>query len=186
MTSFHPIVLQKPPSPDQAPAVATIDCDVVLTAGAVGWFRGSWAQGRPGLQLERTTLVRIGGVTLGVGILALTAAPLAQVPVPLAAAFWAVAGLGMGLSMASSSVLLLRLSAPGEQGRNASAMQIGDSLGGVLGIGIAGAVFAAGHDPAGDDTGVFMLIWLVLGVIGLLSALAAVRIRRPAPQPSPA
>lgn len=152
---------------------------LVLTAGAVGWFTGSWAQGRPGLRLGRTTLVRIGGVTLGVGILALAAAPLAAVPVPLAAAFWAVAGLGMGLSMACSSVLLLRLSAPEEQGRNASAMQIGDSLGGVLGIGTAGAVFAAGHDPAGDDTGVYVLIWLVLGVIGGFSALAAVRIRRP-------
>jgi MFS family permease len=97
--------------------------------------------------------------------------------VPVVALCWAVAGLGMGLSMACSSVLLLRLSAPEQQGRNASAMQIGDSLGGVLGIGVAGAVFAAGHDPAGDDTGVYMLIWVVLGGIGLLSALAGARIR---------
>ncbi len=32
--SLHPIVLQKPPSPEQLPAVETVDCDVVLTAGA--------------------------------------------------------------------------------------------------------------------------------------------------------
>ena len=34
MADVHPIVLQKPPSSEQAPAVTTIDRDVVLTAGA--------------------------------------------------------------------------------------------------------------------------------------------------------
>jgi ATP-dependent helicase/nuclease subunit A len=34
MLPFHPIVQQTPPSPDQAPAVTTIDRDVVLVAGA--------------------------------------------------------------------------------------------------------------------------------------------------------
>lgn len=34
MIDFHPIVQQTPPSPDQAPAVTTIDRDVVLVAGA--------------------------------------------------------------------------------------------------------------------------------------------------------
>jgi MFS family permease len=150
---------------------------LVLTAGAIGWFIGSWTQGRPGLRIERTTLVVVGGATLGAGVLTMVAAPQPGVPVPAVALFWAIAGLGMGWSMACSSVLLLRLSAPGQQGRNASAMQIGDSLGGVLGIGVAGALFAAGHHPAGDDTGVYGLIWVVLGGIGLLSALAGARIR---------
>ncbi len=34
MADFHPIVQQTPPSPDQTPAVATLDRDVVLVAGA--------------------------------------------------------------------------------------------------------------------------------------------------------
>ena len=34
MADFHPIVRQTPPSADQAPAVTTIDRDVVLVAGA--------------------------------------------------------------------------------------------------------------------------------------------------------
>lgn len=34
MSQFHPIVLQKLPSPEQLPAVETVDRDVVLTAGA--------------------------------------------------------------------------------------------------------------------------------------------------------
>jgi hypothetical protein len=78
--------------------------------------------------------------------------------------------------MASTSVLLIRLSPPAEQGRNAAALQIGDSLGGVLGIGAAGAVFAALHDPGAGDGDVYTLIWVGLGVTGMLSALAAGRI----------
>ncbi|MCB9122932.1 MAG: UvrD-helicase domain-containing protein [Caldilineaceae bacterium] len=34
MSQLHPIVLQKPPSAEQLPAVVTVDRDVVLTAGA--------------------------------------------------------------------------------------------------------------------------------------------------------
>jgi MFS family permease len=86
----------------------------------------------------------------------------------------------MGLGMSSTSVLTLQLSAPGEEGRNSSGLQIGDSLGSVLGIGLAGALFSVLHDPGGSDAGVFALIWAVLGVVALLSALVALRVRRAA------
>jgi hypothetical protein len=73
-------------------------------------------------------------------------------------------------------VLTLRLSATGEEGRNSAGLQIGDALGGVLGIGAAGAIFAALHTPDGDDSTVFALIWAVLGVVGLLSSVVALRV----------
>ena len=40
--------------------------------------------------------------------------------------------------------------APGEEGRNSAALQIGDALGSVLGIGVAGAIFAAMHTAQGE------------------------------------
>jgi len=54
-----------------------------------------------------------------------------------------------------------------------------DALGSVLGIGAAGAVFAALHDPGGSDAEVFRLIWAGLGVVGVLSAAVALRARQP-------
>ncbi len=164
-----------------APAVAGL----ALTAGAVGWAAGSWVQGRPGLALDRATLLLLGALVIGAGVALLAVTPAAVVPVWVAPLVWAAAGLGMGLAMSSTSVLTLRLSRPGEEGRNSSGLQIADALGSVLGIGLAGAVFAAGHDPAGSDAAVFAAMWIGLGSIGMLAALVARRTRLPVPVPVP-
>jgi MFS family permease len=60
---------------------------------------------------------------------------------------WAVAGLGMGLLYPSLSVLTLELSAPGEQGRNSSSLQLGDSLFAATVLALTGALLAAGPEP---------------------------------------
>ena len=83
----------------------------------------------------------------------------------------------MGLGMSSTSVLTLRLSRPGEEGRNSSGLQVGDALGSLLGIGAAGAVFSTLHTPSSPEGGAFAAVWLVLGLIGLLAALASLRVR---------
>lgn len=158
---------------------------MALTCGALGWFSGSWSQGHwPGGGPDRYRLLVIGGLLIGLALAALTLTPRAGVPVVVAAPVWAVAGLGMGWAMSCSSVLLLRLSPAGESGRSAAAVQIGDNLGSMLGIGLSGAVFAAGHDANGDDIGVYMLIWGALAVVGALSGWAGIRVRPAAPGPS--
>lgn len=149
---------------------------LALTAGAVGWAGGSWLQGRPGLRAGRITLLAAGGAVVGLATLLLVPTVFSAVPVWLVAPVWAFGGLGMGLGMSSTSVLTLRLSGPGEAGRNASGLQIGDALGSVLGIGAAGAVFSALHDPGGSDVGTYALIWTMLGFIGLLSGVVAFRV----------
>jgi MFS family permease len=158
-----------------APAAAGL----TLTGGAVGWATGSWLQGRTWFRVPRHLLLAGGGLIVGLSLWTFTALTWPSVPVWVGYPLWTVAGLGMGLGMSSTSVLVLRLSAPGEEGRNSAGLQISDALGSVLGIGAAGAVFAAMHDPAGSDSEVFRLIWAGLGVVGLLSAAAALRARQP-------
>ena len=155
---------------------------LTLTVGAVGWSVGAWLQGRPGLRPDRSHLPWIGGLLLGLAVPSVVIGVLPGVPPLLVVPVWIVAGLGMGLAASSTSVLLIRLSGLAEQGRNAAAVQIGDALGGVLGIGAAGAVFAALHDVNGDDAAVYTLIWLGLGVTGLLSAVVGARVRRGRPR----
>jgi MFS family permease len=156
------------------PAVAGL----TLTFGAVGWFSGSWVQGRRRLPVSRPTLLALGCLTVGIAVLVLVVTPRPQVPIWLIAPLWVVAGFGMGLGMSGTSVLTLRLSAPGEEGRNSAGLQLGDNVGAVVGLGVAGAIFAALHQPDGDDSAVFSLIWAILGVVGLLSAVMALRVRR--------
>ena len=156
-----------------SPALAGL----TLTGGAVGWAAGSWLQARPALRVPRHVLLGTGGLIVAACVWTMTVITRPWAPVWAALPIWATAGLGMGVSMASISVLLLRFSETGEEGRNSAALQISDALGSVIGIGGAAAVFAALHHPAGSDAAVFRLIWIPLGVIAALTFPVALRAR---------
>jgi MFS family permease len=152
---------------------------LTLTGGAVGWAAGSWFQGKR-QPLSRSALLVVGAAIVALVIAALPLGVLPAVPAYVVAPLWLVAGIGMGLGMTTTSVLVLELSPGTEQGRNSAALQVSDALGGVLGIGLAGAVFAALHDPAGDDRPVFAGIWLGLAVVAALGVVVG---RRTAARP---
>ena len=147
---------------------------LTLTGGAVGWAAGSWFQGKR-QPLSRAALLVVGALIVAAVIAALPLGVLPEVPPTVVAPLWLIAGIGMGLGMTTTSVLILELSPVAEQGRNSAALQVSDALGGVLGIGLAGAVFAAMHDPTGDDRPVFAGIWFGLAVIAALGAVVGSR-----------
>lgn len=151
----------------------------MVSAGAVGWMLGSWLQSRSWLRLSRGRLVVLGAgsVTAGVGFVAL-AALLPGTWVGLAGLGAIGGGLGMGLLVASTSLVVMQLSRGGEQGRNASSLQVGEALGGSVLTGAAGTWFALqGADPA-----VFGGLFAGLTLCAAASVLVARRIQIPATQ----
>ena len=64
-------------------------------------------------------------------------------PVWIAWLGWSAAGFGIGLAYPTQSVLVLAESAPSEQGTNASALQLSETLLTATALGVVGAVFAA-------------------------------------------
>ncbi len=150
---------------------------LALTGGALGWSLGSYLQGRPGMRLQRATLLSAGGLAVSVSVAALSVSMLDVVTPWVVVPIWALGGMGMGVALSSTSVLVLSLSAPGEEGRNSASLQVGDALGSVFGVGAAGAVFAVGHTTAGQDHGLFVGIWLGLAAVGVLAALVGQRVR---------
>jgi hypothetical protein len=159
--------------------MSAVEAGLVLTGGTLGWTAGSVVQARPGLGVPRHLFLVSGAVILGLaeGLLVFAVRP----PVPGWAAFgcWALAAVGMGLAMSSTSVLVLRYSETGQEGRNSSALQLSDSLGGTLGIGLAGAAFATWHQPDGSDAMLFTGIWLTFAAVALGTAVLAFRARPP-------
>jgi MFS family permease len=137
---------------------------VVLTSGALGWSAGSWWQGRF-TDASRARFAVLGAVLLTIGVagitLALYTSGWAAVPA------WIVGGAGMGMAFPALSVQVLNLSPLSEQGVNSSALQISDTLGSSLAIGVAGALVNAAGLGAG-------LAWTL--VIGLVAATAAHRV----------
>ncbi|WP_254909762.1 hypothetical protein [Micromonospora sp. NBS 11-29] len=91
-------------------------------------------------------------------------------PVAPAVLAWAVAGLGMGLLYPSLSVLTLELSDPAEQGRNSSALQLGDSLAAATVLALTGAVLAVGSSPGPASYAATLAVAAGCGLLGLVLA----------------
>jgi MFS family permease len=145
---------------------------LALSVGAVMWSGGSALQARIGSARARRRGLQAGFLMVGGGI-ALAALPLLPGPPAwLVVAGWSVAGFGIGLSFPMLSVLTLGLSAPDEQGRNASALQLGDALCSSAALAIAGALFG----PAGDrgERG-FVFVFALAVSLALLGAMLARR-----------
>jgi hypothetical protein len=94
----------------------------------------------------------------------------------------------MGLVISSTSVLLLKLSAPKEAGANSAALQMSDGLSSVLLLAAGGAAFAAlgggtvAHTAAQSTTtgahpAAFAAVFLPMAAVALAGAWVAGRLR---------
>lgn len=103
-----------------------------LAAGGVTWALGSSVQARARMEPYRERLMTFGMVLVAASIAGAPAVLIDAVPVWTLAVVWAFGCFGMGLVIASTSVLLLHLSAPEEAGANSASLQISDGLSNVL------------------------------------------------------
>ncbi|MFI0896675.1 MFS transporter [Streptomyces sp. NPDC020983] len=114
-----------------------------LAGGGLTWALGSYLQARPRFEPVRERLVQVG-MLLTAGAIAVV--PLAldhAVPAGVVAVAWCAGGMGMGMTISTLSVLMLRVSRPADTGTNSAALQVGDALANVVLVGAAGSVFAA-------------------------------------------
>jgi MFS family permease len=158
-----------------------------LAAGGVTWALGSSLQARARMEPYRERLMTCGMVVVAVSIAAAPAVLIDAVPVWTLAVVWAFGCFGMGLVIASTSVLLLHLSAPEEAGTNSAALQISDGLSNVLLLSGGGAAFAAlgggtvAHASAasadGSHPAAFAAVFLPMAGVALVGAWVTTRVR---------
>jgi MFS family permease len=158
--------------------LSTTLAGLALTGGALGWAAGSWYQGRPGLAVPRYVLLRLGAGLVAAGIAATGLVLIPAVPVWVAGLSWTTGALGMGMSFATVSVLLFKLSPPSDHGANSAALQLSDALFSIAFVGLAGVIFGSSHEAAdGTRPGVYALIGAVMVVLALVGSWAAGRVR---------
>jgi MFS family permease len=118
------------------------EAGLVLTVAALTWTAGSWVQAR---------LVAVVGprrlCTAGLGLVALGVAGVgtldwSSTPWWVGFVAWGVAGAGMGLSYATTTLVVLSSAGPGRQGGPIAAMQVLVTLGVAVGAGGGGAALA--------------------------------------------
>ncbi|MFD3945789.1 MFS transporter [Streptomyces sp. NPDC058579] len=161
-----------------------------LAVGGGTWALGSWVQSRPWTEPYRERLVVAGMLLVAAAIAAAPSVLVPWVPAWIVALAWAWGCLGMGLVISSTSVLLLKLSAPEEAGANSAALQISDGLSNVLLLAAGGAAFAAlgggavGHaaasaGSAGSHPAAFAAVFLPMAGVAVVGAWVATRLRVP-------
>jgi hypothetical protein len=141
---------------------------MALSAAALTWSAGSALQARLRDDSHRRHGLRLGFVLLAAGITIVAAQVVLAAPAGLVVAGWTLAGFGIGLAFPMLSVLVLHLSAPAEQGRNASALQLADALCSSAALALAGALFALGGGPLAYAA--VLGLALSLAIVGALCA----------------
>ncbi|MCC5477484.1 MFS transporter [Streptomyces barringtoniae] len=154
-----------------------------LAAGGGTWALGSWVQSRPRVQPYRERLMTAGMVLVAAAIAAAPSVLVHSVPVWTLAVAWSFGCFGMGLVISSTSVLLLKLSAPKEAGTNSAALQISDALSNVVLLAATGAAFASlgGGSTAATSGGAhpaaFAAVFLPMAAVALAGAWVTTRLR---------
>ncbi|MFF8872996.1 MFS transporter [Streptomyces massasporeus] len=161
-----------------------------LAAGGGTWALGSWVQSRSRVEPYRERLTTVGMLLVAAAVAAAPSVLIESVPVWTLAVAWAFGCFGMGLVISSTSVLLLKLSAPEEAGTNSAALQISDGLSNVVLLSAGGAAFAALGGGAVSHTATqassshpaaFTAVFLPMAAVALVGAWVSTRLREHRP-----
>jgi MFS family permease len=153
---------------------STLMAGGVVTASTLAWTVGSWVQARLNNQVEGRRLVRWGLAAIFTGTAGMALQLHSGVPVAEAFVAWSVAGLGMGLSYAPLSLMMLHAAPPGREGWASASLNLADVLGVALGVGIGGAAVAAvarGRWPVATGVGIAFGVAALAAVVALALAL---------------
>lgn len=151
----------------------------VLAIGSVTWALGSLIQGRLPERFDRYLLLRVGTCIVGAGMVVLLASVAGGWPGWTVLVIWGATLTGVGLAYPTTSLLTLRLSLPGEVGRNASGLQVSEPLTTAVLLAAAGALFIVGE----TDSSLALAFALVIGVALTAAAASTLAAARARPQP---
>lgn len=148
---------------------------VTLSITGVCWAFGSWLQGREH-GIARVTVLRTGLAFMTAGLLVTSLLAWTDATTWFGFIGWGFAGIGMGLSSSSLSVLTLDHSDHNNSGRNSSAGQMAATMSIATALAISGTLLAFNADA--PRPWVFGSIITAGAVLALLGFLAAPRARR--------
>jgi MFS family permease len=155
---------------------STLVAGAVVTASTLAWTAGSWVQARLNERWEGARLVRAGLVLILLGTSGMAWQLRPGVPVLEAFVAWSAAGLGMGLSYAPISLMMLRAAPPGREGWASASLNLADVLGIALGVGVGGAAVAAFTRHARPVSAGVFIAFAVAALAAVLALVTAGRL----------
>jgi hypothetical protein len=147
---------------------------ITLSITGVSWAFGSWLQGRDH-GLQRVSVLRIGLALMTAGLAVTSLLAWSDSAGWAGLIGWSFAGVGMGLSSSSLSVLTLDLSDAGNSGRNTSAGQMAGTMSIATALAVSGTLLALNASDPGPW--VFGTIITASAALALAALLTSRRVR---------
>lgn len=115
---------------------------LALTAATMTWTAGSWLQAHWARRVSPRKVIRVGFTLLSLGFIGMLIVILTDISVYGGVVAWAIAGIGIGMSYASMSLVVVESAPTGEEGTATSSMQLTNTLGAAVATGFGGAFVA--------------------------------------------
>lgn len=151
---------------------------LAMTTASLTWTVASWLQARWIRTKGSTILVVVGMTIIGVGTAGMLAILIPAVPGWIGLVAWGVAGFGMGLAFSPLAHVAMELAASGQEGKATTALQLSDTLGAALGIGVAGVLVATVGAMADSEVTGLVLTFGMATAVALLGAVLGTRVPR--------
>ncbi len=113
----------------------------LVSIGSIGWFLGSFIQGRIKDKNSRKKLIPIGGIITIFGTVLSIIGIFDSINFIVLLSGWALSSLGTGLIVSTCSVLALEVTPEENHGDISSALQVGDSYGSALLLALIGVLY---------------------------------------------
>ena len=148
---------------------------VFVTTTTLCWTIGAWIVDRLQQRHGPAWLVRRGFLLLAIGTLVELLLVFRSVSLAYAFVGAVIVGLGLGLSYAPMTSVVLALAPEGQQGTSSSSLALSDGLGFSFGAATMGAVVTIGTHLHWHEATPYVLMWTAAAAVALLGAFAAHR-----------
>ena len=151
---------------------------LAMTTASLTWTVSSWLQTRWIRTRGATVLVVVGMAIIGLGTAGMLTVLVPAIPGWVGLIAWGVAGFGMGLAFSPLAHVAMELADRGKEGKATTALQLSDTLGAALGIGVAGVlVSTVGALTDSEVTGLVLTFGMATAV-ALIGAVLGTRVPR--------
>lgn len=151
---------------------------LAMTTASMTWTLASWLQTRWIRTRGATILVVVGLLIIGLGTAGMVTVLIPAIPGWVGLLAWGVAGFGMGLAFSPLAHVAMEVADKGKEGKATTALQLSDTLGAALGIGVAGVlVSTVGALTDSEVTGLALTFGMATAVL-LLGAVLGTRVPR--------
>jgi len=151
---------------------------LAMTTASLTWTISSWLQTRWIRTRGATILVVAGLAIIGLGTAGMVTVLIPAIPGWVGLLAWGVAGFGMGLAFSPLAHVAMELADKGKEGKATTALQLSDTLGAALGIGVAGVLVSTVGALSDSEVTGLVLTFGMATFVALLGAVLGTRVPR--------